>query len=207
MSLALATFTNVSIENGEPIRVLFNPTELTIATNILYPEISVPGLRNPLLQFVRGSARTLAVEVFLDQSNSGESLLEKLTELRSFVTINSELHAPPVCQFAWGDTSFIGVMSEFSEKFQMFDKEGRILRARVTIKMLAYDPANKQYTEINQQSPDRTKTRAIRLGDRYDLIAQEEYGDPTLWKVIAAANGDDRPRLLAPGRVIEVPPL
>ena len=67
--------------------------------------------------------------------------------------------------------------------------------------------SNKQYTEINQQSPDRTKTRAIRLGDRYDLIAQEEYGDPALWKVIAAANGDDRPRLLAPGRVIEVPPL
>jgi hypothetical protein len=207
MTLVKATLTNVSVANGRPIPVLFNPDTYTIATNMLYPDISVPGLRNPLLQFIRGESKTLAVELFLDQSNSGVSLKEKLDELRGFVKIDSELHAPPVCQFEWGETKFVGVMSEFSEKFTLFDETGKILRARVTIKMKAYEPANQQYTEINPQSPDRTKTRAIRLGDRYDLIAHEEYGDSALWKVIAAANGDDRPRLLTPGRVIEVPSL
>ena len=38
-------------------------------------------------------------------------------------------------------------------------------------------------------------------------LAAEEYGDPALWDVLAAANGDDRPRLLKPGRLIEIPPL
>ena len=28
-----------------------------------------------------------------------------------------------------------------------------------------------------------------------------------LWRVLAAANSDDRPRLLQPGRLIEIPPL
>ena len=61
--------------------------------------------------------------------------------------------------------------------------------------------------EIDRRSPDRTKTRTVRAGDRYDLIAAEEYGDAAYWRVLAAANGDERPRLLAPGTVISIPPL
>lgn len=202
-----ASITNVSVADAEPIKVLYNPAELTINTNMLYPDISVPGLRTPLLQFVRGEAQTLAVELFLDKSDTGESLAGNLEKLRDFVQIDSELHAPPVARFEWGDTSFTGVMTEFQEKFSMFDEAGKILRARVTIKMKAYEPSDQQYREINQQSPDRTKVRTIRSGDRYDLLAAEEYGDPALWPVIASANGDDRPRLLRPGDLVNIPPL
>lgn len=207
MALVKARLTNASVANAEPVEVMFNPDLLTVTTNILYPDISVPGLRTPLLQFIRGEARTLAAELFLDNSNSGESLAAKLEELRAFVTIDSELHAPPVCRFEWGDTTFTGVMAEFAEKFQMFDETGRILRARVTVKLKAYEPANQQLAEIDRRSPDRTKTRTVRAGDRYDLIAAEEYGDAAYWRVLAAANGDERPRLLAPGTVISIPPL
>lgn len=207
MALVKARLTNASVANAEPVEVMFNPDLLTVTTNILYPDISVPGLRTPLLQFIRGEARTLAAELFLDQSNTGESLAAKLGELRAFVSIDSELHAPPVCRFEWGDTTFTGVMVEFAEKFQMFDETGRILRARVTVKLKAYEPANQQLAEIDRRSPDRTKTRTVRAGDRYDLIAAEEYGDAAYWRVLAEANGDERPRLLAPGTVISIPPL
>jgi len=207
MALIKARLTNVSVAGSTAVPVMFNPDLLTVTTNMLYPDISVPGLRTPLLQFIRGEARTLAVELFLDQSDSGESLAEKLAALRAFVTINSDLHAPPVCLFEWGDTQFTGVMSEFAEKFQLFDDRGRILRARVTIKLKAYEPAGQQFAAINPQSPDRTKARTVRAGDRYDLIAEEEYGDAKHWRVIAAANGDERPRLLAAGTVLEIPPL
>ncbi|MGL4397975.1 MAG: hypothetical protein ACRCS9_15670 [Hyphomicrobium sp.] len=207
MALVKATLKNISTSGAQAIPVMFNPDNYTITTNMLYPDISVPGLRSPLIQFVRGEAQTLAVELFLDQSQTGKSLTEKLDELRTFVKIDSELHAPPICEFAWGDTSFQGVMIEFSEKFQMFDAEGKVLRCRVTIKMKRYDPANLQSTDLNRQSPDRTKTRAIRSGDRLDLIAAEEYGDPAQWRFLAAANAIDRPRQLIPGTMIEVPPL
>jgi nucleoid-associated protein YgaU len=207
MSLVKATLTNDSVAGATGVDVMFNPDLLTVTTNMLYPDISVPGLRTPLLQFVRGEAKTLAAELFLDQSNTGESLAVKLGELRRFVTIDGDLHAPPICKFQWGDTTFRGVMSEFAEKFQMFDESGRILRARVTVKLKAYEPASLQLAEINRSSPDRTKTRTVREGDRYDLIAAEEYGDASYWNVIAAFNGDDYPRLLAAGTVLEIPPL
>jgi hypothetical protein len=206
-SMHKATLTNKSVDAATPIKVLYNPSELTVTTNMLYPDISVPGLRVPLTQFVRGEARTLACELFLDQSTTGESLATCLRDLRNFVTINGDLHAPPVVEFAWGDTQFTGVVIEFSEKFQMFDQDGHILRARVTVKLKAYEPSNLQYREINQQSPDRTKTRTARAGDRYDLIAAQEYGDPALWPVLSDANGDDHPRLLAPGDLIVIPSL
>lgn len=207
MALVKAQLKNVSKDGQTPIDVMFNPENYTITTNVLYPDISVPGLRNPLLQFVRGEAQTLAVELFLDQSNTGESLEAKLALLRAFVQVDSELHAPPVCRFSWGETVFNGVMSEFSEKFLMFDESGKVLRCRVTVKMKAYDPAHLQTTALNRQSPDRTKTRAIRAGDRLELIAAQEYGDPAHWRVLAEANGYDRPRALVPGTMLQVPPL
>jgi len=207
MALVKATLKNLSVDGAQPIPVMFNPDNYSITTNMLYPDISVPGLRSPLIQFVRGEAQTLAVELFMDQSQTGETLKPKLDEVRAFVTIDSDLHAPPVCEFAWGDISFQGVMFEFSERFQMFDESGNVLRCRVTIKLKRYDPANLQNTDLNRQSPDRTKTRAIRRGDRLDLIAAQEYGDPAQWTILAAANGIDRPRQLQPGMVIEVPPL
>ena len=206
-SMHKATLTNKSVAGSQPIKVLYNPGEVTVVTNMLYPDISVPGLQMPLTQFVRGEAKTLSCELFLDQSTTGESLADCLDELRTFVTINGDLHAPPVVEFAWGDTQFTGVFIEFSEKFQMFDADGHVLRARVTVKMKAYEPSNSQHRTINQQSPDRTKTRTARAGDRYDLIAAEEYGDPALWPILSSANGDDRPRLLKPGDLIVVPSL
>ncbi|MBJ3764439.1 hypothetical protein ILP92_17015 [Maribius pontilimi] len=217
MTLRRATLQNISQDGQDPVTVMYNPKELIVTSNMLYPDISVPGLSVPLTQFVRGEPRTLEAELFLDRSNTGESLNDDLDALRAFVRINGELHAPPVCRFAWGDADlnlaegdekfFDGVVTEFKEKFQMFDEAGKVLRARVTVKLKEYVPADLQYTRINPQSPDRTKVRTVRAGDRYDLIAAEEYGDPALWRVLAAHNGDGRPRLLAPGTTIEIPSL
>ena len=51
------------------------------------------------------------------------------------------------------------------------------------------------------------KTRTLYAGDRLDLIAWEEYGDSTRWRLIADANGLLDPLRLQPGRVIVIPPL
>jgi hypothetical protein len=207
MALALAQLKNVSKPDKPVIKVMFNPETYTIVRNMNYPEIPVPGLRTPLLQFLRGDAETLSVDLLLDQSDSGEDLTGKLDELRDFVRIDKDLHAPPVCEFVWGKTTFPGVMTEFQEKFLMFSEKGDILRVRVSVKMKAYEPALWQKMEANPLSPDRTKTRTVRQGDRYDSIAAEEYGDPALWPVLAAANGSDRPRLLKAGDLLRIPPL
>lgn len=208
MALVHATLKNISKTDGQEITVMFNPTEYTIKTNMSYADIQVPGLRVPLVQFVRGDSKILSTELYLDNTNSGESLKQNLDALRAFVTIDEELHAPPVCRFKWGDVDqFDGVMTDFSEKFTLFDEQGNVLRARVTISLKSYQPAELQYRELNLQSPDRTKTRVVQEGERLDLIAAEVYGDPALWPVLAKENNIARPRLVRAGDVLIVPPL
>lgn len=133
---------------------------------------------------------------------------QRLMALRLLVQIDSELHAPPVVEFSWGGSPrFRGVVTGFKEQFQMFDGEGHIVRARVTLTFKSYIPAEEQFRDINPQSPDRTKTHVVRTGERLDMIAAREYGDPAQWTLLASHNGLARPRVLVPGLLLEIPPL
>ena len=60
------------------------------------------------------------------------------------------------------------------------------------------------FNEVNPKSPDRTKTRVLRAGERLDTIAAEEYGDPAQWATIARANGITRPRVVPVGTLLVV---
>jgi len=68
MALVKATLKDVS-NDSDPVEVMFNPTEYSVTTNMTYADINVPGLRMPLLQFVRGQSRVMSVELFLDHSD------------------------------------------------------------------------------------------------------------------------------------------
>src|ERR1700730_15316108 len=109
MGLAYAALQNISKSGQPPIPVQFNPTEYGIDRGASFAELQVPGLRTPLLQFVRGEAQTLSLELFLDGTDKRESASPddtvegRLKALRQFVEIDPELHAPPVCFFHWND--------------------------------------------------------------------------------------------------------
>jgi nucleoid-associated protein YgaU len=238
--------------NDEPVEVMFNPTEYQITRNMSYAEVAVPGLAMPLLQFVRGEAQQLQLELFLDSSDrkqgggaiaaaaaavssltgggagsaesptAGPSAVppdafaqlarsphaeHRLMALRRLAEIDSHLHAPHVIEFAWSGARFRGVITSFTERFTMFDENGRIVRARVQLQLKSWNNPDQMFQETNPQSPDRTKTRVVRAGERLDLIASEEYGDAALWTVIARANEITRPRILTPGTLLIVPPL
>jgi hypothetical protein len=237
---------------GQSIPVMFNPTDYQITRNMSYAEIGVPGLAMPLLQFVRGEAQVLTLELFLDasdrvgssplaaassavssaaspgavsvssNSNSGINPTDpgqwqqlgtspycehRLLALRHLVELDSELHAPCVVMFSWAGDRFQGVVTSYTEKFTMFDDGGHLLRARVSLSLKSYTAAETQFQQINPQSPDRTKTHVVQIGDRLDAIAADVYGDPEQWRVIATANGITRPRILVAGTLLVIPPL
>lgn len=131
----------------------------------------------------------------------------RLMALRRLAEIDSELHAPPIVEFSWSGARFQGVITSFTEKFTMFDDTGHIVRARVQLTMKSWRNPDQMFAATNPQSPDRTKTRVVRAGERLDLIAAEEYGDPTQWVAIAKANQITRPRILPPGTLLIIPPL
>jgi ethanolamine utilization protein EutN len=64
-----------------------------------------------------------------------------------------------------------------------------------------------QIAEIDKQSPDRTKLRVFKEGDSLWVLANAEYVDPGMWRVIANHNRLENPRIIAPGSTLELPPL
>jgi nucleoid-associated protein YgaU len=217
MGLEYATLTPGT---GAAIPVLFNPSEYTVRKNVSYAEIAVPGLNQPLLQFVRGDSEVFSTELFLDSSDSpypssltrgvttpapDATALDMRAKLHALTQVDGELHAPPVVTFTWSTFVFRGVVTSLTERFVLFDERGNAWRIRVQLEMKRFEEPDLQRRTINPQSPDRTKTHVVREGDTLSRIAAAEYGDPAAWRRIAEANGLERPRQLVPGAVLLVP--
>jgi len=205
MALAKAKLWNVSVNPPVATEVMFNPGDYGIDRGASYAELDVPGLKTPILQFVRGEAQTLSLSLFLDGSDARKPVRNALVALRKFISINGELHTPPVCLFVWGDVRFQGVVTSLKEKFSLFDNDGNVVRATVTLALKSYQSVGVQIREMKRASPDRTRVRTVRDGETLAQLANEAYVDPRLWRAIATQNDIDRPRFLATGQTLRIP--
>ncbi|MGC1723525.1 MAG: LysM peptidoglycan-binding domain-containing protein [Isosphaeraceae bacterium] len=205
MALAKATLTNVSVTPPVVTSVMFNPTDYGIDRGATYAELDVPGLKTPILQFIRGETQTLSIALFLDGSDARQPVKAALQALRKFVSIDSDLHSPPVCLFEWGDVRFQGVVTALKEKFSLFDGAGKVVRATVTLTLKSYEAVEVQIRDMKRSSPDRTRVRTVRDGETLAQLANEAYADPRLWRAIATQNNIDRPRFLTTGQTLQIP--
>lgn len=211
MPLVKATLTDVSHAAGDPaqkvVRVLFNPTDLSVDRGSHYASMPVPGLAMPILQYVRGESNLLHLELFLDRTDLGSDVEADLAQLETFVVIDGGLHAPPVVEFAWGKFVFTGVVTSLRQRMTLFSEDGRVLRARLTLSLKSYKSAEVQLRELKLSSPDRSHVRVLREGETLAHLAYQVYGDPRLWRSIAEANGIRRPRHVAVGTPLRIPAL
>ncbi|HEY9858249.1 MAG TPA: LysM peptidoglycan-binding domain-containing protein, partial [Candidatus Obscuribacterales bacterium] len=65
------------------------------------------------------------------------------------------------------------------------------------------DPVEQQ----KKKKPIDDPIRTIKQGETLSSIAQEEYGNSSLWRIIANANRLNNPRKLEVGTLLTVPPL
>jgi len=191
----------------EEFDVDFNPDKYSIKKSNKFVSHSIPGTNFPQIQFISGEAETMSVELFFDTYTNTDSLkkdvrVEFTNKISKMLKIDKDLHAPPVCEFLWGSVSFTGIIENIDINFTMFNEEGVPLRATVTLSLKQY-----QEQKIITQSSDRTKRFTIKESDSLWLLAANEYGDPTKWKLIALANDIDDPITLKPGTQLIIPPL
>src|SRR5947209_2279283 len=90
------------------MKVKYAPAELTIAKGAQYAEVATPGLELPILQFVRGDAATLSMDLFFDSTEGGTgatatAVTEDVEKFHKLVSIKGDLHYPPLVQITWGD--------------------------------------------------------------------------------------------------------
>jgi hypothetical protein len=199
-------------DRSSVINVCLNPTEYSITTSNSFKEAKVPGLDAPIIQPNQGNPSTLDLELLLDtylndDTQKKDVRKEYIEKFEKLLDIDSELHAPPPCRIVWGSLHFDGVLENMDKKYVLFDKEGKPVRVRLTLKFKEYFPLEMQVKKASTSSPDRRKVFTVKEGDRIWEFADRAYGDAALWRLIAEANHIDDPKELEVGRDLIIPVL
>ena len=202
------------------IEVLFNPSEYQLTDSANYSEKKVPGMDGPIIQYVSGNATELSLNLFLDtyvaksssmiplgSSGSSSDVSYITKQIADATSIDGSLHRPPKVTFKWGSLNFQGVVTRFNHTYTMFTESGMPVRAKVSLTFKALISPKDSSRKSPFESPDRTKYRTIRQGVGLWDIANMEYGDPDMWKVIARENGILNPLDVRPGQVVKLPAL
>jgi len=189
-----------------PLR--FNPTEYQISKSNTFAEVPIPGLEEPLIQYIRGGSEKLSLEVLVDTSDTLDDVRDRyVNRLRQLMSPNPKEHAPPIVAFEWGSAIFKGVLESLGVTYVLFAPGGRPLRARLSLSLKQYRPAAEQVKDPPRRSPTVDKSYEVRRGDTLSSISGAVYRDPALWRELARANRIVDPRRLEPGRVLAVPRL
>ena len=207
--LVAATLEILSPKVPDPkIPLRFNPSEYQLQKTNNFAEIGIPGLESPPIQFVRGAAEKLSLELLADTSDTLEDVREKyVNKLRNLMRLNADTHAPPIVAFTWDTQVFKGVLESLTITYVMFSPDGVPLRAKLSVTLKEYRPAAVQFRESLTFSPDFDKTFVVRHGDTLSGIAGQVFRDPSRWREIARANDVVDPRRIRPGDALRIPKL
>ncbi len=131
----------INDDGGATFYVQFNPKEMKLDEAAAWKESEEFQIDKPLVEFDRGKASSLTMELIFDTTDSGDDVREKWTsKLAGFVSVTvsdtDNVHdatRPPRCTFNWGSFSFPAVIEKVSTSFIMFASNGNPLRAKVSI--------------------------------------------------------------------------
>lgn len=205
-------------EGGSPIEVMFNPNNYTITKEVSWTpstQLTANGAPTdvktnaPTTSFGGGHSRVLTLELFFDSTELDEATRDvrrQTDQIVQLTRIARKAGRPPVCTVLWGsqksiDFPFVGTVSSLTQRFVLFDQIGRPLRAMLNVAFTEF---------LNRDDDERitdpeTTSRVVRRGDSLASIAAEVYGDPTQWRLIAAANGIENPLDLPAGSKLTLP--
>lgn len=215
---------------GKALSVQYNPTEFTLNKGVQIADISIPGLDQPIQQFVRGQTETLALDLFFDTTEAGmgddaSPVTVETDKFYQLIKIDRKTHAPPVFRFIWGADGFPGsnlteqwssqkrengfqcIVESVRQRFTVFSPIGKPLRAILSVTLREYRTLEQQVDQIRFESPDHTHEHVVERGDTLSRIAEEAYGDPRKWRPIAERNKIIDPLDLKLGMVLEIPPI
>jgi hypothetical protein len=213
VSSQLAKAVLVARELNIGIECRFNPREYVVAKSATWTRTPARGAESaPIPEFVGTNPRTLQMELFFDDWESGsgdvskdvETLLQWTNPTRDSIGANKP--NPPVVFFQWGTKPlFDAYVKSVSARYTMFRSDGTPVRAHVTttFEEVPNEPARQNPTSGGE--PGR-RTHVAAAGDTLHSVAYREYGDPALWRGLAAVNGIDDPLRLVPGTRLIVPP-
>jgi hypothetical protein len=202
---------------------MFNPKEYSLSRDNRWNETDSNGLDVAHLEFSGGSPASLELQLLFDTyeahppySEAGDDVRKHTEELWKMMKIDQSKKnpktgkgEPPHCRFEWGTLwSFEAVILKITEKYTLFDTDGKPLRAILDVSFKQIKDEDK-YPRQNPTSGGHPNEhlRYVHEGETLAAIAYEEYHDATVWRHLAETNNIDNPLRLRPGQVLIVTPL
>ncbi len=204
------------VERGElrtSLAFQFNPKELTISKAAKWqrkPEKGSQTAGPP--EFMGSDPAKLGVEMFFDATaDHGGGVVAAVETLLACCVPTAESIAQnkaltPLTAFHWGrTTSFVGYVASVSVKFTLFASDGTPIRAVCTVAMEEMPSANPKQNPTSGAIAVRRVATTV-AGDTLASLAHREYGDPTMWRDVAAYNDIDDPLRVPAGTRVLLPP-
>jgi hypothetical protein len=223
-------------QSGVRIPCLLNPESVVLRrASGVRPLRSVGGLAgahamadDPLLQ-TGGGTTEIVVDLLFDVSLIETPVAEgekPITDVRTLTLPLWQLteHSDPtrlgagIVRFVWGKTWNIrAVVAALAERLEYFDGEGAPGRSWLRMRMLRVDepePTQQPAVAAPQAQPG-AETQVVEIPQpaehappqRLDELAYRMYGDSSMWKLVAAANGVIDPFHIPAGFSLRLPPL
>jgi hypothetical protein len=193
----------VNQQSGERIEVMYNPEEYRLEQGNEVAEIGVPGLAKPPVQYVRGRARMLSMELFLDTYERGEDVRAHTRRITELLDPHPRTLSPPVLLFVMGHFAFECVLLEANQQFTMFLPDGTPVRARLSVRFQEHAAVEVEVRRGLFAGPPTLHQLTAR--DTLANLAAAYLGDAGRWREIAELNGIDDPFRLEPGRTLRIP--
>ena len=191
------------------VPVQFNPDSLKVSLSNQVAGADQSG--TPALQYVGAGTSKLSFDLWFDVTNPDHNQkpgrkpedapddVRKLTEEVAFF-INPKPDAkdkkkfiPPGVRFQWGTFLFLGIMESLNEELSYFSEDGRPLRAKLSVSLTQ----RKIQFLFNDVGKDKPQAEAAEDDTVADLAGEN-------WPAVAASNGIENPRFMAPGTVLDM---
>jgi nucleoid-associated protein YgaU len=190
----------------------FNPSKYSVSKAVQWKQQEQKGGDAPPMEFVQGEGRSVSLELFVDEFESGKDVrdfvrkLEELTLVNEDNTKDAGKPRPPRVEFHWakGPDPFPSAIKSLNVTYTMFHPDGRPARATVSLalqeikKVVPPQPGS-------EGGAGRTSHRVL-PGETLDAIAFEELGSANQWKHIAELNNIDDPLAIRPGQDLVIEP-
>jgi hypothetical protein len=200
--------------SGAPIsrfEAFVNPNELTLSYEYEWDAAQGAGTTGSRMNFKKQKPGDLALVFFLDGTGANGTPLDVQQKVESFQTVtgyNGDIHRPNYLKVNWGTLNVKRcVLKGASIAYKLFKPDGVPLRAVISATFTDNSDDLTRVAMAQDHSPDLTHVRVIKAGDKLPVLCQQIYGDPRLYVRVAAANGLDDFRNIAPGTRVYFPPL
>ncbi|MCX4821040.1 hypothetical protein OG883_14175 [Streptomyces sp. NBC_01142] len=226
--LAKALIVNTS--TGEAFPVMYNPEEFRLEQGNNFAEVGIPGLNSPPVQYVRGRARALTMELFFDtyETDPPQDVRGHTAPIVRLLDKDPLTQGPPVLLFSLGRFHFECVLVDAGQRYTMFLRDGTPVRCTLSVRFQEYvrvdveirsgffvgSPTVSAAANTAVNTAAQTARSVLRgsatvhitvAGDTLSALAGVYLGDPARWREIAGANDSEDPFALPPGLPLVIP--